>query len=44
MTVPDNTVPTISKLEVLHGGEKRLRFQLDRLREQLSRTGSQDIR
>jgi len=44
MTVPDNTVPPISKLEVLHGGEKRLRFQLDRLREQLSRTGSQDIR
>ena len=30
MTVPDNTVPPISKLKVLHGGEKRLRFQLDR--------------
>src|ERR1700693_3996172 len=44
MTVPDNTVPPISKLEVLHGSEKRLRFQLDRLREKLSRTGTQDIR
>src|ERR1700675_589350 len=44
MTVPDNTAPPITKLEVLHGNEKRIRLQLDRLREKLSRTGTQDIR
>jgi hypothetical protein len=43
MTVPNNTVPSISKLEVLHGGEERLSFQLDSLPEQLSRTRLQDI-
>ena len=41
--MPDNTVSSISKLEVLHEGEERLSFQLDSLREQLSRTRSQDI-
>ena len=43
MTVPDNTVSSISKPEVLHLGKKRLGFQLDSLRQQLSRTRSQDI-
>src|ERR1017187_3334635 len=43
MTVPDNTVSPISKPEVLHLGKKHLGFQLDSLREQLSRTRSQDI-
>src|SRR5450830_1824371 len=43
MTVPDNTVSSISKPAALHLGEERLSFQLDSLREQLSRTRSQDI-
>jgi hypothetical protein len=43
MTVPDNTVSSISKPEVLHLSKKRLGFQLDRLRQQLSRTRSKDI-
>jgi hypothetical protein len=34
MTVPDNTVSSISKPEVLHLSKKRLGFQLDRLRQQ----------
>jgi hypothetical protein len=32
MTVPDNTVSSISKPEALHLGKKRLGFQLDSLR------------
>src|ERR1019366_4610038 len=36
-------VSPISKPEVLHLGKKHLGFQLDSLREQLSRTRSQDI-
>src|SRR6202171_3762838 len=43
MTVPDNTVSSISKTETLHLGKKCLGFQLDSLRQQLSRTRSQDI-
>src|SRR5271163_23773 len=43
MTVPDNTVSSISKLEALHLGKKCLGFQLDSLCEQLSRSRSQDI-
>src|ERR1700682_3078996 len=43
MTVPDNTVSSISKPETLHLGKKCLGFQLDSLRQQLSRTRSQDI-
>ncbi len=43
MTVPDNTISPISKLEVLHRGQERLGFQLDRPREQLLRTSAQDI-
>ena len=43
MTVPDNTVSSIGKLEVLHRGKKRLGFELDSLRQQLPRTRSQDI-
>src|SRR5665213_342739 len=38
-----NTLSSICKLEVLHGGEEYLSLQLDSLREQLSRTRSQDI-
>jgi hypothetical protein len=43
MTVPDNTVSSISKLGALHLGKKCLGFELDNLREQLFRTRSQDI-
>jgi hypothetical protein len=41
--VRDNTVSSISKPEALHLGKKRLGFQLDSLRQLLSRTRSWDI-
>jgi hypothetical protein len=43
MTVPDNSVSPIGKSEVLHLRKKHLGFQLDSLRQQLSRARSQDI-
>jgi hypothetical protein len=44
VTVPDETVATVGKLQVLHCGEKRRGLDLDSLRKQLPRTRSQDIR
>jgi hypothetical protein len=44
VTVPEQTVATVGKLHVLHGGRKRLGLHLDGLRKQLPRTRSQDIR
>ena len=41
--MPDNTVATVGKLQVLHCGEKRLGFDLDSLRKQPPSTRSQDI-
>jgi hypothetical protein len=43
-TVPNKTVATVGKLQVLHGVEKRRGLVLDSLRTQMPRTRSQDIR
>ena len=44
MAVPDQAVPPVRQLQVLHAGQERLGFQLDRLREQPPSAGAQDIR
>ncbi|WP_292440550.1 hypothetical protein [Mesorhizobium sp.] len=40
----DKPVTTICKLEILHLGEKRLGFHLDRLRKQFARAAAKHIR
>jgi hypothetical protein len=44
VTVPDNTIATVGKLQVLHAGKKRISLEFNRLRKKPPRTGSQDIR
>jgi hypothetical protein len=44
VTVPDNTVATVGKLQVLHASKKRIGLELNRLRKKPPRTRPQDIR
>ncbi|WP_287060002.1 hypothetical protein [Mesorhizobium sp.] len=43
-TMPDKPVTSIGKLEILHLGNKRLGFHLDRLRKQFARAAAKYIR
>ena len=43
MTVADNTVTTVGKLQVGHGAKKRIGFSFNSLRKKPSGTSAQNI-
>jgi hypothetical protein len=43
-STPAKSIAAVRKLQAIHCGKKRLGFHLDRLRKQLPRTRSQNIR
>ena len=43
MTMPDNTIASVRKLQILHSGEESLGLDLNSLREKLPSASSKDI-